>query len=191
MDETGTVRELDILVAARRKFSTIYADPPWRYSNQATRASVDVHYKDMSVDEIAALPVGELAADICHLHLWTTNGMIFECPKIFEAWGFEYRSMFIWCKPEMGIGNYWRVGHETLLFARRGVTTFIDKGLDSWGVFKRGAHSAKPEAIRRLIERASPPPRLELFARRIAAGWVSWGNQIERTMFDRDVEEIS
>jgi len=64
MDETGTVRELDILVAARRKFSTIYADPQWRYSNQATRASVDVHYKDMSVDEIAALPVGELADEL-------------------------------------------------------------------------------------------------------------------------------
>jgi hypothetical protein len=79
------VSDLNTLVRAGEKFGCIYADPPWRYDNQATRGATRFHYGTMSLDEIIALPVGELAADTCHLHLWTTNAYLFECPKIFEA----------------------------------------------------------------------------------------------------------
>jgi N6-adenosine-specific RNA methylase IME4 len=61
----------------------------------------------------------------------------------------------------------------------------------SWGEFDRTQHSAKPERIRiNVVERVSPGPRLELFGRRVAPGWVVWGNQVSRTMFDTSIKEI-
>lgn len=176
---------LEELVESGEKFGTIYADPPWLYDNQRTRAATSNHYSGMTVPEIAALPVRELAADDAHLHLWVTNGFLFQSKAILDAWGFEFRSTFVWCKPQMGIGNYWRNSHEILLTAIRGnAKRFNDRSLKSWEAFDRGAHSAKPERVREYIERASPGPRLELFGRRLADGWTVWGNQIDRTMFD-------
>ena len=110
----------------------------------------------MTVEQLCALPVRELAAPDAHLHLWTTNGFLFDCQRIFEAWGFQFRSTFIWAKPDFGIGNYWRNAHETLLTAVRGdATRFADKSLRSWLECERGQHSAKPERVRQMIERAS------------------------------------
>jgi N6-adenosine-specific RNA methylase IME4 len=185
--ETGhacSVADLGDLVATGQAFGTIYADPPWRYSNKATRAAAEGHYPTMSLEEIAALPVAQLAAEQSHLHLWTTNAFLFECQEIMKAWGFEYKSMLIWVKPNIGMGNYWRVSHEILLLGVRNGCKFLDKGQASWLSAKRGRHSAKPAKVRRLIERVSPGPRLELFARTEADGWAVWGNQIERTIFD-------
>jgi N6-adenosine-specific RNA methylase IME4 len=170
-------------MATGTKFSTIYADPPWLYGNQGTRAATGNHYSGMSVAEIAALPVAELAAPNAHLHLWTTNGFLFDAPRIMDAWGFSYKSCFVWVKPDFGMGNYWRVAHEFLLFGIRGSAPFQDRGLISWGEYGRGPHSTKPAEIRDLIERASPAPRLELFARRVAPGWTVWGDNIERDLF--------
>ena len=165
-------------------FSTILADPPWRYDNRASRGAACQHYKTMSIEEICALPIRALAAPDAHLHLWTTNAFLFECPKIFDAWGFEYRSEFVWCKPQMGVGNYWRNSHEKLLTAVRGkATRFDDRALQSWMVCQRGAHSAKPEQVRMYIERASPAPYLELFGRKQVPGWTVWGNEIPRIEF--------
>jgi N6-adenosine-specific RNA methylase IME4 len=107
-----------------------------------------------------------------------------------EAWGFEYKSCLVWVKPEMGIGNYWRVSHEFLLFGIRGKAPFRDRGLKSWLECGRGPHSSKPEQVRQMIEKASPKPRLELFGRRVAEEWTVWGNQIEKTMFDASVPEV-
>ena len=175
-----------------KKYQVIYADPPWQYDNQATRASTENHYSGMTVNELCALPVAELAADDAHLHLWTTNAFLFECPRIFDAWGFEFRSSLVWVKPQMGIGNYWRNSHEFLLTAIRGdAKRFNDKSLKSWLQANRTAHSAKPELVRQFIERASFGPYLELFGRRIAPNWTVWGNQIERSIFDAEVREVA
>ncbi len=99
-------------------YSTIYADPPWRYGNQGTRGATGDHYVGMSVDEICALPVSSLAAKDAHLHMWTTNAFLFEAQKVIESWGFEYKSCYVWVKPQIGMGNYWRVSHEFLLFGK-------------------------------------------------------------------------
>lgn len=198
--ETCRVSDLHALIETGTRFGTIYADPPWKYDNQGTRAATGNHYREgednpaegMTVEQICALPVRELAADDAHLHLWTTNGFLFECPKIFEAWGFEFRSSFIWAKPQIGIGNYWRNSHEFLLTAIRGdAKRFNDKSLKSWLECDRGAHSAKPEQVRSLIERASNGPYLELFGRRTAPGWAVWGNDIEQSVFDQAVREVA
>lgn len=191
--DLASVKTADLAALSSRgmRFGTIYADPPWLYGNQGTRGSTGDHYAGLTIDEIAALPIAALAADSAHLHLWTTNAFLFDSKRIIEAWGFEYRSCFVWVKPQIGMGNYWRVSHEFLLLGIRGSCPFTDHSLRSWGEFRRGKHSAKPDQIRSLIERASPGPRLELFGRLPAPGWVVWGNEIARTVFDESVEELA
>jgi len=179
---------LDGLIADERKFGTVYADPPWVYDNQRTRGATSDHYVGLSVDEIAAMPIAKLVADDAHLHLWTTNAFLFDCPRIMAAWGFEFRSMFIWAKPQIGMGNYWRVSHEFLLLGVRGSCPFADHSLRSWMEEDRGQHSAKPERVRHLVERASPGPYLELFGRRAVDGWAVFGNEVERDLFTRTEE---
>jgi N6-adenosine-specific RNA methylase IME4 len=186
------VFDFDALVRNGEKFGTIYADPPWLYDNQATRAATGNHYGGMTVDELCALPVREIVADDAHLHLWTTNAFLFECPRIFAAWGFEFRSSFIWVKSQMGIGNYWRNSHEFMLTAIRGdAKRFNDRSLMSWLECDRGLHSAKPEQVRHFIERASPGPYLEMFARSGAPNWTVWGNQIPGNLLDHDMAEVA
>lgn len=190
--EGRKVFDFEALVRNGEKFGCIYADPPWLYDNQGTRAATGNHYGGMTVDELCALPVRDIAADDAHLHLWTTNGFLFECPRIFDAWGFEFRSSFVWVKPQMGIGNYWRNSHEFLLTAIRGnAKRFNDKALKSWLECDRGVHSAKPEQVRHFIERASPGPYLEMFARSGASNWTVWGNQIPGNLLDHDMAEIA
>jgi N6-adenosine-specific RNA methylase IME4 len=190
-ENTCTVSDLNLLIEAGTTFRTIYADPPWLYGNQGTRAATSNHYDGMTVEDICALPIEQLAHEDAHLHLWTTNAFLEDAFKVMRAWGFEYKSCFVWVKPQMGIGNYWRVSHEFLLFGIRGKAPFMDHGLRSWGEFKRSKHSAKPEEIRSYIERASLGPYLELFGRKVSEGWTVWGNQIERTMFDQSVPEVT
>ena len=177
-DETPgrTVTSLDEL--AGEKFGTIYADPPWKYGNQKTRGATDNHYETMTVEEICNMPVPNLAANDSHLHLWATSTLLPEALRVMAAWGFEYRSSFVWCKPQIGMGNYWRVSHEILLLGIRGnAKSFFVKDLRSWIEADRAEHSAKPEAIRGYIERASPGPFLELFGRKKVIGWTAFGNQ--------------
>lgn len=173
----------DLATLAGKQFATILADPPWQYGNQSTRGATGDHYVGMTVDEICALPIAGTAADNAHLHLWTTNAFLFDAQRVMESWGFTYKSCFVWVKPQIGMGNYWRVSHEFLLLGVRGSLPFADRSLRSWAEFRRGQHSAKPEQIRDLIHRASPGPRLELFARRAVEGWTVWGNEIRREVF--------
>lgn len=176
-----TVEDLAALTEA--SFGCIYADPPWQYGNQGTRAAQGNHYSGMSVAGLCALPIGRLASERAHLHLWTTNAFLFEARLVMEAWGFAYKSCFVWVKPQMGIGNYWRVSHEFMLLGVRGSLSFADKSLKSWAEIARGRHSAKPEQVREFVQRASPGPYLELFARRSVPGWTCWGNEVERQVF--------
>lgn len=185
--DTCTVADLSALNG--RKFGTVYADPPWVYDNQSTRAATGNHYDGLTVDELCELPVRDLVADDAHLHLWTTNAFLFDCPRIFDAWGFEFRSSFVWVKPQIGIGNYWRNSHEFLLTAIRGdAKRFNDRTLKSWLECDRSRHSEKPFVVRDYIRRASPGPFLEMFARTPSEGWTSWGNEIERGLLFHDVE---
>jgi N6-adenosine-specific RNA methylase IME4 len=171
----GVVSSLSDLT---EKFACIYADPPWKYGNQGTRASTDNHYQTMTVDEICAEPVIEVAADNAHLHLWTTNAFLFEAHRVMESWGFTYKSCFVWVKPQMGIGNYWRVSHEFLLFGVRGKTPFRNRGQKSWMQCDRRKHSQKPDEIRRIVEMVSPGPYLEMYGRAVNPGWTVYGNQV-------------
>lgn len=181
----GTATSLGELVAQGRKFPTIYADPPWQYENRASRAAAENHYPTMSLVEICAEPVRELAADNAHLHLWTTNGFLPEAFEVIKAWGFTYKSCLVWVKDEMGMGNYWRVSHEFLLLGVRGSLTFRSRKESSWIQAQRTCHSRKPGVVRALIEKVSPGPYLELYGREELpdSAWTVYGNRVEPRLF--------
>ena len=179
----GLVSDLHELIDANRRFATIYADPPWRYDNQGTRAATNNHYPTMTVEEIAAQPVPNLAADNCHLHLWTTNAFLPAAFQVIQAWGFEYKSCLVWVKPQLGIGDYWRVSHEFLLLGVRGKLPFRDRSQRSWIEADRTGHSTKPAIVRSLIEQVSPGPYLEMYGRESPPNpaWTVYGNQVRPT----------
>ncbi len=158
-------------------YGTIYADPPWPYRNQASRAAAINHYPTMSIDDICELPVLERVKTQAHLWLWTTNSFLREAFTVIDAWGFEYKSTLVWVKP-LGLGNILRVSHEFLLIASRGNLAGRATDQRSWVEHDRLAHSEKPEVFRAIVEKISPSPYLELFARSAVDGWDTWGNEI-------------
>ena len=89
---TATTTDLNILLDAGHTYGTIYADPPWRYDNRASRGGAAKHYDGtMTVDEICALPVDRLAAPDAHLYLWVTNAFLFDgLNRVMPAWGFDF-----------------------------------------------------------------------------------------------------
>jgi len=177
-------RGFEELLQAGLKFSTVYADPPWRYSNTASRGAAKNHYPTLSIEELCELPVAEVAEPNAHLHLWTTNAHLPVAFQLIAAWGFTYKSCLIWIKPQLGMGNYWRVSHEFLLLGIRGKLPFQDKSLRSWLLARRRKHSAKPYEVRELVERVSPGPYLELFGRQEIpfSDWTVFGDQVERRL---------
>lgn len=173
------------------QFSTIVADPPWRYGNTSTRGAAEDHYPTMSIEELCALGdvVQERAADQSHLYLWSTAGHLPDAFSVMEAWGFEYKTYIVWVKPQMGMGNYFRVSTELVLFGVRGGMRTNCRDEKNYFEAKRSKHSAKPEFFHSLVHKASPGPYLEMFARcrkdrdlicrcsRCRLGWEVWGNE--------------
>jgi N6-adenosine-specific RNA methylase IME4 len=146
----------------------------------STRAVTD-HYPTMTPPEIKALPVKEWVADNAHLYLWVTNLKLHEARafEIVEAWGFRYVTMLTWHKlGAPGMGWYFRGDTEHVLFGVRGKAP-IEPAIRESNHFaaRRGDHSAKPDRFYELVERVSPGPYLELFARRRRYGWDVWGNE--------------
>jgi N6-adenosine-specific RNA methylase IME4 len=172
------------LASDGRKFSTIYADPPWQYANTSSRAAAENHYQTMSLREICEA-IKDLTEENAHLHLWTTNAFLEDAFKVIDAWGFTFKSVLVWVKDEMGMGNYWRVSHEFLLLGVRGKLTFRDRGQVSWIQAHRTVHSRKPSVVRAMIEKVSPGPYLELFGRErmMDSQWTVYGNQVENKLF--------
>ncbi len=114
-----------------------------------------------------------------HLYLWTINAYIEDAYWIARAWGFEPSTMLTWGKPRhgIGLGGTYTLTTEHVLFCRRGTLKAKRRVDTSWWDWKRGAHSAKPEAFIDMVESVSPGPYLEMFARRNRLGWSTWGNQ--------------
>lgn len=174
------------------RFTTIVADPPWQYTNVATRAAAQDHYPTLTVPQVCSLQpwgklVSELAEDAAHLYLWTTNAFLRDAFDVVTAWGFEYKTTLVWVKKQLGIGNYFRSSHEFVLFGVRGGLRVLDSNQFSWfedegAGFKsdRGRHSQKPDYFYDLAQKVSPGPYLELFARTDLFprdGWTYWGNE--------------
>lgn len=156
-------------------FRSVVIDPPWRYDNVATRGAAEDHYPTMTLDELAKLEVP--AADDSHLYLWVTNSFIRAGFDLLDAWDFTYKTTLTWCKPSIGMGNYFRNNTEHVLFAVRGKLATQRNDVGTWFQAGKTRHSAKPESFYDLVESCSPGPYLEMFARRRRFGWHVWGNE--------------
>lgn len=162
-------------------YRTIVADPPWQYGNTSTRGAAEDHYPTMSIAELCDLPVEEWAHDEAHLYLWTTNGFLREAFQVMDAWGFVYKTTLTWVKPQLGMGNYFRSSTEHVLFGVRGGMGTLNSNQINWFYAKRGRHSKKPGCFFDMVEKASPGPHLEMFARERSLDrqhWQVWGNEV-------------
>jgi N6-adenosine-specific RNA methylase IME4 len=159
------------------KFRTILVDPPWDIQQIGARGAIK-HYNLMTLDRIKQMPIADLMTDDAHLWLWVTNATLRQGYEVAEAWGFTVRSPLTWVKFKLGLGNYLRNSTEHLLFATRGKAPVQYRSQPTWIQAPVQDHSHKPEEQYALIERVSPGPYLELFARRPQPGWSAWGNQI-------------
>lgn len=182
-------------------YRTIVADPPWKVKTGPMSAggmgegfvggetqSQPLHYPTMCVDEIAALPVRDLAEDAAHLYVWTINRYLEDAFNVARAWGFRYSTTIVWRKKLIGggLGGTYRINTEFCLFCRRGSLPALRTVRGTCFDWKRPydergkpKHSAKPPEFTEMVEQVSPGPYLELFSRapEPRPGWNYWGNE--------------
>lgn len=161
------------------KYRVIYADPPWSYGDKQDTEKLGgavKHYPTMSIEELCNLPIP--AEDNAVLFMWVTSPLLEECFEVINAWGFKYKSSFVWDKVAHNMGHYNSVRHEFLLICTKGsCTPDIPKLFDSVVSIERTEHSRKPPEFREMIDTLYPAGgRLELFAREETEGWDVWGN---------------
>ena len=163
------------------KYRVVYADPPWCYGDKrdGNTTGAEDHYPSMTIEELAAMPVVDFVDDNAVLFIWVTSPLLEECFEVIRAWGFKYKTSFVWDKVKHNMGHYNSVRHEFLLICTRGSCVPDNRTLyDSVQVIERTGHSVKPEQFRQLIDTLyEHGPRIELFARRSIPGWEVWGNE--------------
>lgn len=177
------------------KFRTILIDAPWpERGGGKIKRGADRHYPLMSVPKIMALPVHELADPSgCHLYSWATGNYLAAAIDCVRQWGFRLINFRPWVKAEAmsgaggptlykpqnpGLGQYLRCDAELLLFAVLGKLPLTGYKPRQTIYYPRARHSQKPLTVYDDIERMSPGPRLEMFARAKRVGWSSWGNEV-------------
>ena len=175
-----------------KKYATILADPPWRFLNRTGKVAPEhkrlSRYGTLSLEEIKQIPVQSVAADKSHLYLWVPNALLPDGLEVMKAWGFTYKSNIIWHKirkdggPDgRGVGFYFRNTTELVLFGIRGSMRTLDPGRSQVNIIRtqKQEHSRKPDELYELIERCSPAPYFEIFARGQRNGWDVFGDQAE------------
>src|SRR5687767_1699760 len=177
----------------KRRYATILADPPWQFTNKTGKVAPEhkrlSRYPTLKLDDIAALPVAQVAAPTSHLYLWCPNALLPEGVAVMKAWGFTYKSNLVWHKirkdggPDgRGVGFYFRNVTELILFGVRGKnarTLAPGRRQVNFLATRKREHSRKPDEQYDIIEECSSGPFLELFARGTRKGWATWGNQAD------------
>jgi len=179
-------------------FSTILADPPWRFQNRTGKVAPEhrrlSRYDTMTTAEVCALPIAETAAENAHLYLWVPNALIADGLRVMEAWGFAYKSNIVWAKRRKdggpdgrGVSFYFRNVTELILFGTKGRMRTLAPGRRQVNIIetRKREHSRKPDEQYPIIEACSPGPYLELFARYPRPGWVSWGLEADEEVLPR------
>ena len=171
-------------------FSTVLADPPWRFANRTGKVAPEHRrldrYSTMSIDAIKALKVKEILAPKAHLYLWVPNALLPDGLEVMAAWGFRYVSNIVWAKRRKdggpdgrGVGFYFRNVTELLLFGVHGSMRTLAPGRSQVNMMetRKREHSRKPDEQYDLIESCSPGAYLEMFARHKRPGWTVWGDE--------------
>ena len=187
-----------------KKYSVIYADPPWRYEDKRCNGNCEAHYATMTAEEIAALPVGRIAANDAVLFMWATYPQIEVALDVIRAWGFKYKTIgFQWVKLNKrvqvdllqiaslndilrkscfyGLGRWTRGNTECCLIATKGKPHRVSPKVSQLIFAPFTVHSEKPPETRDRIEAlmgGGTLSRIELFARKQAQGWDCWGNEV-------------
>ena len=187
---TAPTAEDDLLSKIEDRYATILADPPWQFQNRTGKMAPEhkrlLRYPTMEIQEICNLPISRLAAAQSHLYLWVPNALLQEGLKVMRDWGFTYKTNLVWFKMRKdggpdgrGVGFYFRNVTELVLFGVRGSMRTLNPGRTQVNFLssRKREHSRKPDEIYDLIERCSPGPYLELFARFSRLGWRQWGNE--------------
>lgn len=182
-----------------KAYRTILADPPWRFLNRTGKVAPEHkrlnRYGTLSVEEIMEMPVSLAAMDKAHLYLWVPNALLKEGLQVMEAWGFQYKSNLIWHKVRKdggpdgrGVGFYFRNTTEIILFGTRGSMRTLAPGRSQVNIIRtqKQEHSRKPDELYEIIERCSPGPYLEIFARGTRKGWKGFGNQADEYNIEWD-----
>ena len=177
---------------AGRTFATALADPPWQFANRTGKVAPEhrrlSRYGTLDLDDICALPVTEVVAKNAHLYLWVPNALLPDGMRVMQSWGFRYVSNVVWAKRRKdggpdgrGVGFYFRNVTELILFGVRGSMRTLPPARSQVNMIetRKREHSRKPDEQYELIERCSPGPYLEMFARHRRDGWHVWGNESE------------
>lgn len=195
---------MDHLPGLSGQFSTILVDPPWRFQNRTGKMAPEHRrlrrYRTMELDELLALPVAKHALPTAHLYMWVPNALLPEGLRVLEAWGFRYKTNLVWYKirkdggPDgRGVGFYFRNVTELLLFGVRGSMRTLAPARRQVNLVasQKREHSRKPGEMHALIERCSPGPYLELFARQRIEQWTSWGDEVDSYLAPPAAEQIT
>ena len=164
------------------KYQCIVIDPPWpmkkiKRDERQNQAGFD--YPTLNEGELRDFPVPDMAADDCHLYLWTTHKFMPMALRLAEHWGFRYQCMMTWVK-NVGFTPFsWMYSTEHVLFCRRGSLKLKKMGLRLDFSAKVREHSRKPDVFYELVEQASPGPRIDVFSREERAGFDQFGNETE------------
>lgn len=190
IDRIHSEAAADLLGKTSGSYSTILADPPWQFQNRTGKVAPEhrrlLRYPTLTLEEIMALPVSEVASEKSHLYLWVPNALLLEGLRVMEAWGFTYKTNVVWYKVRKdggpdgrGVGFYFRNVTELILFGVRGSLRTLQPGRTQVNLFstRKREHSRKPDEVFDIIEECSPGPYLELFARFRREGWDQWGNE--------------
>jgi N6-adenosine-specific RNA methylase IME4 len=173
------------------RYSLIYADPPWQYTDKANAGKRGAchKYQVMNTRYLAGLRdfIDWLALPDCLLAMWWVPPMPTEALALVNAWGFQLKTMkgFTWHKTtkngldHFGMGNWTRANTEDCLFAVRGRPCRVNRGVRQLIHAPIREHSRKPDEARdRLVALLGDVPRIELFARTRFPGWDAWGNEV-------------
>jgi N6-adenosine-specific RNA methylase IME4 len=166
------------------KYRTITIDPPWpieKVLRDARPNQFDIEYPTMTLDEIAELPIPDLASeDGCHIYLWTTHKHLPDALDLLEGWGADYQCLLTWVK-NVGFTPFsFMYSTEHCLFAHIGSLPLLKMGERLDFSAKVREHSRKPEEFYALVRKVSPGPRLDMFGREQREGFATWGNETEK-----------
>ena len=176
---------------SNKKYSVIYADPPWYFKNYSSKGegrNPKQHYECMSIDDICNLDIDEITERDCVLLMWVVDPLLQEAFRVIEAWGFTYKTVgFTWSKTNQkslgfstGLGYWTRSNPEMCLLATKGKPKRLSKSVKQLVISPRREHSRKPDEMYTYIEQLLDGPYIELFARNTREGWDSWGNEVEK-----------